>query len=127
MKSTKEILDSLNHLSVDADGRVIIDKAIEAITVLDEAVDILIRERDSLIKENDELILKLGQSTEEVGYRETHYWCDMCANPEHSADVFHYAKFPFDIESVNKGESATICRSCEEKVTQRLNDAKENH
>lgn len=46
----------------------------------------------------------------------THYFCDMCANPIHQNDVFHYAEFPVSVGPVNAGESGTVCRECEKKI-----------
>lgn len=39
-------------------------------------------------------------------------YCDACAELTYKVDMHHYARLPFDIESANKGESASICESC---------------
>ena len=50
------------------------------------------------------------------------YVCDHCAAVVDSNNAFHYAELPRDIASANKGESATLCRKCEEMI-----DADENN
>ena len=54
--------------------------------------------------------------------QDTTYVCDHCAAVVDSNDAFHYAELPRDIASANKGESATLCRKCEEMI-----DADENN
>jgi len=51
----------------------------------------------------------------------THYFCDMCADPVHENDAYHYAKFPISIGPMNAGESGTVCRECEKQITETKN------
>jgi hypothetical protein len=46
----------------------------------------------------------------------TQYWCDDCGDAIEVANVFFYAELPCDITSANKGESATVCRKCNERI-----------
>jgi hypothetical protein len=48
--------------------------------------------------------------------RVTKYWCDSCANPIEVGNEFFYCDIPCDIASAKKGESATICRKCNERI-----------
>lgn len=50
------------------------------------------------------------------------YVCDHCGETVDSDNAFHYAELPRDIASANQGESATLCRKCEEMI-----DADENN
>ena len=46
----------------------------------------------------------------------TQYWCDSCADPIEIGNEFFYSDLPCDIASANKGESATVCRKCNERL-----------
>jgi hypothetical protein len=46
----------------------------------------------------------------------TLYWCDDCGDPIVVGNEFHYAELPCDITSANRGESATVCRKCNERI-----------
>lgn len=46
----------------------------------------------------------------------TQYWCDSCADPIEIGNEFFYSDLPCDIASANKGESATVCRKCDERL-----------
>ena len=57
------------------------------------------------------------------------YVCDHCGESVGSNNAFHYAELPRDIASANKGESATLCRKCEEMIEADANNEyfKKNH
>jgi len=57
------------------------------------------------------------------------YVCDHCGETVDSDNAFHYAELPRDIASANKGESATLCRKCEEMIDADANNEyfKKNH
>ncbi len=46
----------------------------------------------------------------------TQYWCDDCGDAIEKGNEFFYAELPCDITSANKGESATVCRKCNERI-----------
>lgn len=46
----------------------------------------------------------------------TQYWCDDCGDAIEKDNEFFYSNLPCDITSANKGESATICRKCNERI-----------
>ena len=46
----------------------------------------------------------------------TKYFCDNCAVPILVGEEFFYDKVPCDISSANAGESATVCRKCNERI-----------
>lgn len=46
----------------------------------------------------------------------TQYWCDDCGDAIEVGNEFFYAELPCDITSANKGESATVCRKCNERI-----------
>jgi formylmethanofuran dehydrogenase subunit E len=50
------------------------------------------------------------------------YICDHCGETVDSDNAFHYAELPRDIASANKGESATLCRKCEEMIDANANN-----
>ena len=52
----------------------------------------------------------------EYSVNTTQYWCDSCADPIEIENVFFYSDLPCDIASANKGESATVCRKCDERL-----------
>ena len=57
------------------------------------------------------------------------YVCDHCGETVDSDNAFHYAELPRDIASANQGESATLCRKCEEMIDADANNEyfKKNH
>jgi hypothetical protein len=57
------------------------------------------------------------------------YVCDHCGEYVDSNNAFHYAELPRDIASANQGESATLCRKCEEMIEADANNEyfKKNH
>jgi hypothetical protein len=54
----------------------------------------------------------------------TRYWCDSCADPIECGNEFFYAELPCDIASANAGESATVCRKCNERIEADCNNGK---
>ena len=44
------------------------------------------------------------------------YFCDNCGMKIRSTEAFIYGNLPFDIASANAGESAVVCRACNEKT-----------
>ena len=46
----------------------------------------------------------------------TQYWCDSCGDAIEIGNEFFYSDLPCDIASANKGESATVCRKCNERL-----------
>lgn len=46
----------------------------------------------------------------------TQYWCDDCGDAIENGNEFFYAELPCDIASANKGESATVCRTCDKRI-----------
>lgn len=46
----------------------------------------------------------------------TQYWCDSCGDAIEIGNEFFYSELPCDIDSANKGESATVCRKCDKKI-----------
>lgn len=46
----------------------------------------------------------------------TQYWCDSCGDAIEIGNEFFYSDIPCDIDSANKGESATVCRKCNERI-----------
>ena len=40
--------------------------------------------------------------------------CDHCGELEQKSTMFHYQHLPYDVESANKGESASVCSECDE-------------
>lgn len=54
----------------------------------------------------------------------TRYWCDSCGDPIECGNEFFYDEVPCDIASANAGESATVCRKCNERIEADCNNGK---
>lgn len=47
-------------------------------------------------------------------------FCDNCADPYLAYDLYHYDELPCEIESANKGESGSLCETCNAGIQSRL-------
>jgi hypothetical protein len=54
----------------------------------------------------------------------TQYWCDSCGDAIEIGNEFFYSDLPCDIASANAGESATVCRKCNERIEADCNNGK---
>ena len=96
-------------------------------------------ETNALIAERDDLRLEVCELSSngsiddairisvERGWSDattTRYWCDSCSDPIECGNEFFYDEVPCDIASANAGESATVCRKCNERIEADCNNVK---
>ena len=51
-------------------------------------------------------------------------YCDDCGDWIKSSSAHHYSSLPCDVSSANAGESATVCRKCNERIEADCNNDK---
>ena len=102
------------------------DELLEAaneIVDLREKVQLLELQYSVLLAKYDELDRRLAYPFVQ-DYEAEQTYCDSCGDPIECGNEFFYDEIPCDIASANKGESATLCRKCDERIEADYNNGK---
>ncbi len=77
--------------------------------------------------EHDQRMEAAMEASREEGFRNRHrksWRCDHCGNDADENNVFFYSSVLQDIANARKGESATVCRSCNAMIEENVRRSK---